>query len=275
MLLLLKARLVGAKTIWWGQYWSGTSRTHRFILRLLLMRLAHAILFYTDMEVEEYRSRYGKHDRRPISALNNGIDVQPIIKLRTPYRAALRDQSILFLGRLTEKAEFHLLLEALTDARLQNVRLHVIGDGPQRNKFESVAGDLEIHDRVIWHGGMTREADIADVANQCRVFVYPGGIGLSLIHAMAYGLPSIVHSDRWRHMPEIAAFQDGRTGRAFQRGSTDSLASVLNDLLRDPPTLEAMSSDAIRQTETRFNTAVMRRRFVLLLADLGKWRDEH
>ena len=32
----------------------------------------------------------------------------------------------------------------------------------------------------------------------------PGAVGLSLIHAMAYGLPCLVHSNRLQHMPEIA-----------------------------------------------------------------------
>ena len=73
---------------------------------------------------------------------------------------------------------------------------------------------------------MAEEPDIAQIANRCRLFVYPGGVGLSLIHAMAYGLPSIIHDDRWRHMPEIAAFQDGRTGRTFEREDPGSLASV-------------------------------------------------
>ena len=51
LLLLVRARLLGAKTIWWGHYWSSTSTRHRFILRMLLMKLSHAVLFYTDQEV--------------------------------------------------------------------------------------------------------------------------------------------------------------------------------------------------------------------------------
>jgi hypothetical protein len=43
--LLLKARLSGAATIWWGRYWSATSRPWRAPLRMLLMRFAHHLLF--------------------------------------------------------------------------------------------------------------------------------------------------------------------------------------------------------------------------------------
>ena len=34
--LLLWARLKGARTIWWGQYWSASSRRWRFALRVAL-----------------------------------------------------------------------------------------------------------------------------------------------------------------------------------------------------------------------------------------------
>ena len=42
-------------------------------------------LFYTDEEVTAYKNSNGKNDRRPISALNNGINIDPIKNLRTPY----------------------------------------------------------------------------------------------------------------------------------------------------------------------------------------------
>lgn len=266
MLLLLKAKLRGARTVWWGHFWSSTSRTHRFILRMALMKLADAVLFYTDHEVEEYRSGRGQGDKRPIGALNNGIDVDPIIQLRAPYVATSRPAEILFIGRLTEKAELQTLIRALAEPELLHIRLNVVGDGALRGTLETLSQDLGIGDRIVWHGATTSEPEIAEVANRCRAFVYPGGVGLSLIHAMAYGLPSIVHDDRWRHMPEIAAFLDGETGRAFKRGSVSSLTSVLSELVQDPTTLDAMSTAAIHQADTRFNSAEMCRRFSSFLS---------
>lgn len=266
MLLLLKAKLVGARTIWWGHFWSSTSRTHRFILRLALMKLADAVLFYTDHEVEEYRSGSGRGDKRPIGALNNGINVDPIIQLRAPYVATSRPAELLFIGRLTEKAELQTLIRALAEPELLHIRLHVVGDGALRGALESLSQDLGIGDRIVWHGGTTSEPEIAKIANRCRAFVYPGGVGLSLIHAMAYGLPSIVHDDRWRHMPEIAAFIDGKTGRAFKRGSVSSLTSVLSELVQNPATLDSMSSAATTQADTRFNSTEMCRRFSSFLS---------
>src|SRR5690606_35591262 len=116
-------------------------------------------------------------------ALNNGVDVEPIQALRKPYSAE-RGREILFIGRLTAKAELPLLLEALALDRLRGAHLHVIGDGAMRGSLEEHARRLGIDERISWHGGTTDEKAIADIANRCRIFVYPGDVGLSLLHAM-------------------------------------------------------------------------------------------
>lgn len=48
LVVLLRARVLGARVIWWGHYWSSTSRRWRQVLRYLPMVLADALLFYTD-----------------------------------------------------------------------------------------------------------------------------------------------------------------------------------------------------------------------------------
>ena len=231
------------------------------------MRMVDGVAFYTDAEVAAYRARFGARDTRPIGALNNGIAVEPVRALRQPYAAADRPRAVLFVGRLTEKADLRLLLEALHDPRLRNVRLEVIGDGPDRAALEARAAELGVD--AVWHGGLTDEARIARVANRCRLFCYPGQVGLSLIHAMAYGLPAIVHGDRLRHMPEIAAFTEGETGRSFPVGDPAGLASTLAGLIDDLPALVAASAEAARRADTTYNTAAMAERMTNLLRRLA------
>lgn len=262
LLLLLRARRKGVVTIWWGHYWSATTRTWRFRLRMYLMRLSDAVLFYTDEEVTQYRARAGAQDSRRISAINNGIDIAPIRPLRTTYRAAERQPVLLFIGRLTTKARLDLLLKALADPTLGDVRLAVIGAGPEHKRLRALADGLGVAARIDWHGETTDEGRIAAVANGCRLFVYPGSVGLSLIHAMAYGLPAVVHDDRWTHMPEIAAFTEGRTGYSFPAGDPSGLAKTLAHTLKDDAALDAASAEALGRAERTFNTAHMAERMV-------------
>ena len=268
LILLTYARLRGAKTVWWGHLWSGTSKKYRFLLRLMLMKMAHALLFYTDAEINAYRSRYGQKDSRLITALNNGINIDQIKVLRTEYAEHARKNKLLFIGRVTDKAELHLLLHALEKPECGLMVLHIIGDGPKKPELIDLANRLKITNRIFWHAATTDETKIAAIANQCGAFVYPGGVGLSLIHAMAYGLPAIVHDDRLTHMPEIDAFQQSETGVTFHKGDIDSLAKTI-EKISSQSGLIAMSYKSIERIENFFNTEKMAERLLQMVEKLN------
>ena len=270
IVLLIKARWRGAHTVWWSHLWSATSRQYRYLVRLLLMRQADALLFYTDEEIETYRKGPGRRNPRPVAALNNGIDIDPILPLRRAYDPSARGSRILFIGRLTPKAKLDILLSALARPELTAATLEVIGDGPERAKLQGLARTLDLSERVTWHGGTTDETRIASIANRCAVFCYPGGVGLSLIHAMAYGLPAVVHDHRPTHMPEIAAFQAGLTGASFAKGDAAALADRIGTLLGSAEALVAMSKNAREQIERRYNTQMMSERFCNLVENLTR-----
>lgn len=266
ILFLIKARLVGAKTVWWGQYWSSTSKNWRFELRLMLMRLSTVLLFYTDKEIAEFDSKVGKHNFTGIYSLNNGIDVTPIKRLRMPYTSTGRERLLFFVGRLTEKAGLSVLIEAMSFPEMSGVCLHIIGDGPERGNLQAQAQELEVAERITLQPGTTDEQTIAEAANRARLFVYPGGVGLSLLHAMAYGLPAVLHDNRWKHMPEIAAFGDGQTGCSFAFGDAHALAVAIASCIDETETLDTWSANSIPVAEIEYNTEQMAKRFITMLS---------
>ncbi|PRD68389.1 hypothetical protein C6P61_11400 [Malikia spinosa] len=262
ILLLVRARIIGLKTIWWGQLWSASTKKHRFFIRLLLMKLAHSIIFYTDKEVAQYLNSYGNKDARPINALNNGIDIKPIKEIRLKYESKNRDKEILFIGRVTAKSNLKILIDALTEPALNNTKLHIIGEGSESENIKQLIIKLNLSDRIFWHGATTDEHNIASIANKCSIFVYPGSVGLSLIHGMAYGLPAVVHNDTTKHMPEISAFIDGLTGMSFIKDSHLDLAKTLKLILFNEKKLNDMSDKSINQVDNFFNTDQMANRFL-------------
>lgn len=267
--LLVKAWLMGAKTVWWGHYRSATSRNWSSRLRLFAMRFADSVLFYTDKEVEAHRATRGRNDRQPVFALNNGVETTRIAEFRALYDAERRPRDLLFIGRITDKCELNLLLEALTHPKCSSVTLDIVGAGEDKDALQRCLAECQLGDRVVLHGGMTDEARIAEIANQCKLFVYPGSVGLSLIHALAYGLPSVVHDDRKTHMPEIAAHEERINGFLFRKGDTESLANTIVSALASPKELSVMSGAALNTTNESFNTADMARRFLKMFRDLA------
>lgn len=266
--LLVKAKLRGARVVCWGHYWSASSRPWGQRIRAYLMRYYDGLLFYTDDEVKEYILRYGAKQKQSITALNNGIETSAIKLLRRPYIAAERESALFFIGRLTKKARVSELLYAMAELSRNDLKLHIVGSGEELGGLLVLAEALGVADRVEWHGGITDETMICEIANKCRAFVYPGEVGLSLIHSMAYGLPSIVHSDRWAQMPEYAAFENGVTGVCFRPGDSNDLARVISEAWDDPERLERWSEACCERTTTSFNVDDMVRRFVRMVSDL-------
>jgi glycosyltransferase involved in cell wall biosynthesis len=203
-----------------------------------------------------------------VYGLNNGIKTEEIMQLRVAYEPAKRPRDLLFIGRMTAKAELGLLLEALAHPDCGQTTLDVIGDGPTLGKLQCRAHELGVADRIAWHGGTINEAHIAKIANRCKLFVYPGSVGLSLIHGLAYGLPAIVHDDRWTQMPEIAALEPDKNGMTFKKGSAADLAGKISGLVLTGAELERMSAAAVATTNDSFNTRDMAERFCTAIKDV-------
>lgn len=265
ILLLIRARVLGVRTIWWGHYWSATTKAWRLELRKFLFHLADGLLFYTDLETTEFRLGALRNSWKAISGLNNGIRNEEASSLRIEYTPHLRKRSIFFIGRITEKAQLDILFRALGQDTLKSVFIDIIGSGPEKEQLQRLASDLGISSRVRWHGAITDELAISRIANQCKLFCYPGEVGLSLIHAMNYGLPAVLHDDRYKQMPEYSAFLESKAGWCFARNNTSSLADVLTERLNDHDGLVEASHRAISAVTHSYNTSDMVFRTLKLL----------
>jgi len=263
--IILLAKLKHVKTVWWGQYRSPTSSRLSCHLRTLISSMADYRLFYTDQELSEFvASRKASAPRA--FALNNGIDVSSISQFLKPYEARDRPRRILFIGRFTEKSEVLLLLKALSLPQCEGIEAQLIGEGDLFAAAEKLAQRLGISDRVNFLGEVNEESSIAKLANTCRMLVYPGCVGLSLIHGMAYELPSVLHSDESNHMPEIAAFESGSTGVVFDRGNAESLANEIAGIIDDTNSLNRFSLNSIAIVTRSFNTSDMTERFEKMIS---------
>lgn len=267
ILLILKAKIAGAKVVWWGHYMSSTSKWYRVFFRMLLMKMADKVIFYTDKEVLRYKAEFGKYDRRLIGALNNGLDFDRINKLRVSFDPYLRGDEILFIGRLTAKSQLLTLIKSLEIMNRSTVKLHVIGDGEYMNKSIELSKELGVFDRITFYKNVFDEIEISKIANKCKLFVYPGDVGLSVIHSFCYGLPVVVHNDINKHMPEIAAFDEGENGMCFDKNDPYSLAKSIEYLFGAPELLKKMSNKCLEKVANKFNTKEMAKRMINVVFD--------
>ena len=264
-LLLVKAKWRGARTICWTHFWSSTSKKIRAHIRWWIFSIADVLLFYTDKELESYRgTKWGRwRDRRAFAgALNNGLDCTAIRHLRKTYDLEARENRIAFIGRLTDKAQMPLLIQAMSMPSCHSLELHVIGSGENERDLRALASDLGVGNRIRWYGTVTEEREIAEVLNRCAAFVYPGAVGLSVVHALAYGLPSVLHDRPDRHMPEVSAAIESTAAHFFKMGDSMMLSEAIHELLSNRGELVRMSKAATNLTDRTYNTEDMTARFL-------------
>ena len=162
-------------------------------------------------------------------------------------------RSILFLGRYTEKSKLALLLEAAVEVK--GIEVHIIG---------VQSDDLPAHFRknnFYFHGKTDDLVGIQDLAASCTYFVYPGDVGLSIVHAVKLGLIPVVHADLDAHMPECRAVAKEFPVVYFQKDDRESLSNILTLLLETKPTAKTKEWLASRGRKV-FSEEVMISNFV-------------
>lgn len=229
-LIICKIKLV--KTIDYNHRRSSTSRSFFVFIRNLIVKIfTNGRIYYTKKEYfKEFNSNYFKF-LRPINLgyANNSIDTKLVSKLRKKYLPKTRSD-FLFVGRLTHKSNIKLLINALVFSK-NNYKVNILGDSQiNSNFFKKLAYKNKVENRIIWHKFSSNEIAISNLFNSCKCFVYPGEVGLSIIHAMSYGLPAIIHNNNLHHNPEHSAFINKKTGLFFEENNARSLSLIMDKL---------------------------------------------
>lgn len=252
MLLALRARLRGIRVVCWGHHWTAGGKMWRVRVRLFMARmLSDVYLCYTKTGID-FLCGLG-FDRKRVFATGNTIDQNPIKVAmghwdegrirRFKEEVGILDKKLLLVcGVLRPKMKLHQLFEALADERLRrrNVVVAIIGDGDERDSNEALVKQLGVSDNVIWVGSTRDQEVMAPWFLSAIAFVYPGAIGLSILHSMSYGLPVVVHGNVEHQMPEFEIMENGQTGVLFEEDSVSDLADKICWMIEHPESVQKM-----------------------------------
>ncbi len=132
-----------------------------------------------------------------ILALPNGVDLATYRPARAQERVQLRDELGLphrrflgaFVGRLHPVKDVDTLLEAT--ARVSELTLLVVGDGPDRGRLGAKTEQLGIAGRVRFLGQSSRVPDLLRASDAFMLSSRGEGMSNALLEAMACGLPCL------------------------------------------------------------------------------------
>jgi glycosyltransferase involved in cell wall biosynthesis len=185
---------------------------------------------------------------------------------------------LLFVGRLVERKGVHLLLDALAAIPpSRSVRLHVVGDGPDRALLEARAASLGLGGRVVFHGFVSSAEKERHFA-ECHAFVLPAvidakgdteGLGVVLIEAQTYAKPVI--ASRAGGIVDIA--RDGRNGFLVPPGDAGALADAIVACMDDPARARALGEQGRADAEETFGWPVIAGRLAEVYRRVAERRD--
>lgn len=160
--------------------------------------------------------------------------------------------NITYIGRLEHIKGVNLLIGAFAAVCLEHdVRLSIVGDGTERDKLEALVRSLNIEDKVTFYG---QQVDIHPYLSDASIFVYPSTceevFGISIIEAMAYGLPCIANNVGG--IPEI--IKDEENGFLTKEPTEEQIALLIKKVIGmyERGEIESLSRNA-RDTAQRFS----------------------
>lgn len=240
-LALAKAKRKRIPFLWWGHGFGAESTPLTRRIRLWLTHYADGVILYHHPQAD--RLVACGIPREKIFVAPNSLDTEAIEGFAIPYRPAERPL-VLYIGRLIPEKKVDLLIRgfALALSHLPpSTRLAIVGDGPEAASLRDLALGLNLADRIEFAGAIYDEQTLSPWFNAAWISVSPGGVGLSAIHSLCYGIPMAVAKDEG-HGPERAALIEGETARFFDSDQPEALADCLLELHRDPKKLMAMSA---------------------------------
>ena len=170
-----------------------------------------------------------------------------------------------FVGRLAAVKGVPVLLQALKQARdaLPDLRLTLIGDGPERPVLEAEATAMQLGPAVHFAGYKSQD-DVARALSETDLLVLPSfaeGVPVVLMEAMAAGKPVV--ATRVAGVGELV--EDGRTGLLVPPGDTDALAAAIVQALSDPDWQRTAGRLGRDKVAAEFDAATEAARLAILL----------
>jgi sugar transferase (PEP-CTERM/EpsH1 system associated) len=201
-----------------------------------------------------------------IHSIVNGVDVdkfQPNAEQRVSFRKeiGLTEEHICIgsVGYLRPIKNHILLMKAGKDIchQYHNVRICLIGEGPEKEKLMFAAQEYGIQDQVIFCGS---RHDIPLVLNGMDVFVLPSlneGLPNAVLEAMATGIPVI--ASHVGGIPEV--LQDEKNGLLFTSNDSVSLTKKLKDIIDNPKKRKMLAENGRHRVVSQFSLSSMVKKY--------------
>jgi glycosyltransferase involved in cell wall biosynthesis len=219
--------------VWGRQTWNsylGPLASVAATIEKVSVRLPHSIIAVSEGTAAKLMAMGANNDS--VHIVPNSIPLDEL----SSCAASVSAPELLFVGRLIEHKKADLAIEAtaILVGRGHDVRLGIVGVGPEESRLRAQVSELDIEDRVTFFPTFESQRELWSMVRGSRVLLAPSvreGFGLIVAESLALGTPVVCarHADN-----ESASLIGPSTGSLVDPFSAQSLAVATERWLKDP-----------------------------------------
>jgi glycosyltransferase involved in cell wall biosynthesis len=161
-----------------------------------------------------------------------------------------QDPTIVHFGRIRKYKSVDVVIKAFAEVKnkLENAKLFIAGDGPDRPELENLAKKLNLGNSIRFLGLLPTD-ELIELLNRSHLFINASskeGWGLTVLEANACGVP-VIASDRPGLQDSV---KDGETGFLVEYGRPRAFAERALEILSDEKCWKTMSAASVRWAQS-------------------------
>ena len=187
--------------------------------------------------------------KETLAEIPNGIDTSKFSGDTFKGRKNLRN--ITYVGRLDSYKGVNYLLAGFKEllSKVGNIKLTIVGSGPDETVLKNMARDLNIIDVVAFKG---RQEDVLSELDSTYIFVLPSlseGMSNVLLEAMSCGLPVVATSVGGNS----DLIKDRYNGILIEPGDSMKLSAALLELLKNDGLAKKLGKEARKTVKENYS----------------------
>lgn len=215
-------------------------RKHVFLdwLYLKCLKACDADVFYMDKAKEFWRNTSLDMDRVFIAPNTTDVVYSDVID-------ESKKKDFLFVGTLYKGKGLDVLLNSYCELFRQRpgmeAKLHIVGEGAEREIIEAFIKKNGLEGRVVLHGGIYEESKLAELFAKSILCISPNQAGLSAPKSMGYGVTFVTRKDAITG-GEIYHISPGVNGIVYEKD--EDLLTTMVDAVDNPDKYQEMGRKA-------------------------------
>ncbi len=228
-------------------------KINQTVIRLvekLFITSANKVMVTGKMDKEFIEKYYGLNNVLILRNLPQRRNINPV-NIRKIFNINNALPILIYQGVLLEGRGIPLIIKALEISN--NFNFLILGDGPFKNKYEALANNSKVKDKIIFAGRISQ--------SQLLNYTASATIGLSIIENLTksyyYALPNKLFEYLMAGLPVIISplpqmaeiVNKYKVGEVIDSIKPEAVAQTIDNLINDPVKLELYGRNALKASE--------------------------